>query len=117
MEGWHTGVEWINSGALMKRVNFAADMVGDVSRPGVAAMVDRLRSLGDLSPEALVDSCLDLMGPLEVREENRQQLIDHANESGVLRWGDDNGSATDPAAERVGEMLQLVVSMREFQYA
>ena len=99
----------------MKRVNFAADMVGDVSRPGVAAMVDRLRSLGDLTPEALVDACLDLMGPLEAREENRQQLIDHANESGALRWGD--GSATDPAAERVGEMLQLIVSMREFQYA
>ena len=119
VEGWHTGVEWINSGALMKRVNFAADMVGDVSRPGVAAMVDRLRSQGDLSPEALVDSCLDLMGPLEVREENRQQLIDHANESGALHWGDGNGNGagTDPAAERVGEMLQLIVSMREFQYA
>ena len=91
-----------------------------VSKPGVAAMVDRLRSLGDLSPEALVDGCLDLMGPLEVREENRQQLIDHANESGALSWGDTangNATGTDPAAERVGEMLQLIVSMREFQYA
>ena len=24
VEGWHTGAEWINSGTLMKRINFAA---------------------------------------------------------------------------------------------
>ena len=35
VEGWHTGSEWINSGSLMKRTNFFADLVGDVERPGV----------------------------------------------------------------------------------
>ena len=35
VEGWHTGAEWINSGTLMKRINFAAGMLGDVSRPGI----------------------------------------------------------------------------------
>ena len=27
VEGWHTGLEWINSGALLARINFVADRV------------------------------------------------------------------------------------------
>ena len=34
VEGWHTGGEWINSGALINRVNFVADRLGDTSSPG-----------------------------------------------------------------------------------
>ena len=62
VEGWHTGVEWINSGSLMKRINFCADMVGDVSHPGIQSIVGRIRGKGTLGPEQLVDTCLDLMG-------------------------------------------------------
>jgi len=58
VEGWHTGAEWINSGSLMRRVNFTAELVGDVSRPGIKNMVDRLIANGDTSAEAVVDSCL-----------------------------------------------------------
>ena len=113
VEGWHTGPEWINSGALMKRINFTADMVGDVTKPGVMSIVDRVRSQGDLSSERFVDACLDLMGPMEVMEETRQELVEHASESGTLTWG---AGAGDGSAERVGEMLQLIVSTREYQY-
>jgi hypothetical protein len=115
VEGWHTGAEWINSGTLMKRVNFTADMVGDVARPGVQAIIQRVRAKGDLSPEQFVDTCLDLMGPLELREENRQQLVGHAVESGTLSWGTDKEAAA--STQRVAEMLQLIVATREFQYA
>ena len=92
VEGWHTGPEWINSGALMKRINFTADMVGDVTKPGVLSIVDRVRSQGDLSSGSFVDACLDLMGPMEVTEETRQELVEHAGESGMLSWGE----ALDP---------------------
>ena len=111
VEGWHTGAEWINSGSLMKRINFSADMVGDTAKPGIQAIISRLQAQGDLSPEQLVDGCLDLMGPLEVQGENRRELVNHAGESGDLRWSAAN------AAARVGEMLQLIVSLREYQYA
>ena len=114
VEGWHTGMEWINSGTLMKRINFAADVLGDLSRPGISAMVERLKAQGDLSPEAFVDSCLDLIGPLEVRPETRQQLLDHASEEGPLGWGTEQDA--DTSSTRVGEMLQLIASLREFQY-
>src|ERR1700735_154411 len=68
VEGWHTGKEWINSGSLMARVNFCAEKVGDPSLPGVRAIIDRLKAKGTLSPDQLVDGCLDLLGPLEIRD-------------------------------------------------
>ena len=115
VEGWHTGAEWINSGTLMKRINFAAGMLGDVSRPGIRALINRLKAQGDLSPEQFVDSCLDLNGPMQVEPEVRQNLVAHASEGGTLRWGTEQDASSSSA--RVGEMLQLITSVREFQYA
>ena len=48
VESWHTGSEWIDGGALVRRVNFAAGLLGDVSLPGVRSMVDTLRERGNL---------------------------------------------------------------------
>jgi hypothetical protein len=115
VEGWHTGVEWINSGSLMRRTNFVADMVGDVDRPGVRSIIDRLSAHGELSPERFVDACLDLMGPLEVDDKTRQELVSHASEDGPLGWGEEEHSAA--STRRVGEMLQLIVSLRDYQFA
>ena len=114
VEGWHTGAEWINSGTLMRRVNFAADMIADVSRPGVQAIINRVRAQGELSPEGLVDTCLDLMGPLDVNQETRQELVEHSAEGGTLRWGSEQESGS--STHRVTEMLQLIVSLRDYQY-
>jgi Protein of unknown function (DUF1800) len=114
VEGWHTGVEWLNSGTLMKRINFAAGILGDTERPGIRAIVERLKARGDLSPEGFVDGCLDLLGPLQVEPEVRQNLIDHAREGGVLSWATEEAASRSKA--RVGEMLQLIASLREYQY-
>ena len=111
VEGWHTGEEWINSGSLMARINFAADRLGDTSLPGVRDIIDRLKGRGDLSPEDLVDDCLDLIGPLTVDEGTRKELMDEANRSGTLEWSFPN------AESRVSAMLQLIASTREFQFA
>jgi Protein of unknown function (DUF1800) len=115
VEGWHTGKEWINSGSLMARINFVAELVGDPSLPGVRAIINRLKAKAPLSPEQLVDGCLDLLGPYEVAAETRQELIDQAKEWGQLRWDSEANAKT--ADQRVGEMLQLIVATREYQFA
>ena len=115
VEGWHTGAEWINSGSLMSRVNFVADLVGDVNRPGVRYIIDRLRAQGGLSPEEFVDGCLDQMGPLDIDARSRLELVEHANEDGTLRW--DTEQEASSATQRAAEMLQLIVSLRDYQYA
>ena len=115
VEGWHTGVEWINSGSLMRRVNFTADLIGDTQRPGIQTMINRLKGQNATSPEQLVDSCLDLLGPLEVADESRKELVDFVSEAGNFAWNSDDAVAA--STERVGELLQLIVSLREYQYA
>ncbi|MCH7606295.1 MAG: DUF1800 family protein, partial [Chloroflexi bacterium] len=115
VEGWHTGAEWINSGSLMRRVNFAAELVGNINEPGIQSMVSRLKAQDARSPEQLVDGCLDLLGPLDVAPESRTELIEFAGEQGEFRW--DTQEAQQTSSERIGELLQLIVSLREFQYA
>ena len=115
VEGWHTGAEWINGGALMTRVNFAADLVSDVTRPGVQFIIGSLKDQGNLDPEQVVESCLDLMGPLVVGDQTRQELIEHTKEEGVLSW--DTEEESQLSVQRVSGLLQLIVAAREFQYA
>ena len=115
VEGWHTGAEWINSGSLMRRVNFTAELVGDVSRPGIRDMVDRLQASGVASAAQAVDGCLDLMGPLEVTNESRDELIGFVGEGGDFSWNSESDIAD--STRRVSELLQLIVSLREYQYA
>ena len=115
VEGWHTGAEWINSGSLMRRVNFTAELVGDVERPGIKSLVERLQSQGDKSVDKVVDGCLDLMGPLEVQSASRVELIQFVGEKGEFGWS--TPEQTEESKARVSELLQLIVSLREYQYA
>ena len=111
VEGWHVGKEWIDTGILVERINFAAAQVGDIDKPGVRKIIDRLRAMGELTPEELVDACVHLMGPLRIREVTRTALVDFASKGGNLRL-----ERGDRAAEqRVGEMLSMIVATREFQ--
>ena len=96
----------------MRRTNFFADLVGDVERPGIQAIIGNLKARGDLSPEQLVDGCLELMGPLELSDDSRAELVGHATEDGSVQWASNGGSD-----QRVGEMLQLIVSLRDYQFA
>ncbi len=114
VEGWHTGSEWINSGSLMSRINFVADLVGDTSLPGIQSIINRLKTQGDLTPEELVDGCLDLLGPLEVEPKTRQHLIQQAEEGGVLQWNAKDGDGAP--VQRAAQMLQLIVATREYQF-
>ena len=117
VEGWHQGVEWIDTGTLVERVNFASQQLGDVSKPGIKAMIDRLtsESVGAISPEQLVDGCLDQMGAVSVSKETRSVLVDFASEGGELRMS--ARGADEQAERRVTEMLQMCAASHEFQRA
>ena len=71
VEGWHQGVEWIDTGTLIERINFASEQLGDETKPGVRAMVDSIMD-ADPDPEAddLVDMCLEHLGTVEISDEN-----------------------------------------------
>jgi hypothetical protein len=116
VEGWHGGKEWINSGALVNRVNFVANRVGDLSLPGVQRIVERLGDITEsISPSDFVDGCLELMGSIRVEEDTRLALIAHVERGGPL--GRDTEEERASFARKVGELLQLIASSREYQFA
>ena len=112
VEGWHTGREWIDSGTLVERINFTADAVGNTSHRGVQNIINRLASEGEvISPERLVDGCLEMLGAYELAEVTRTELVDLARNEGELRTG------TDEFGQRVGQMLQSIVATTEYLFA
>ena len=112
VEGWHTGKEWIDGGTLLRRINFIADHVGDVSYPGIQDIVEKLMAEGPtLSPEGLVDGCLRLLGHYEVADETHQMLLEHAQKGGDLP------TDTREFPKQVAKMLQMIVATKEYLYA
>ena len=115
VESWHTGTEWIDGGALVRRVNFAANLLGDVTLPGVQLIISDLRNMGPLDPGGFVNGCLDLVGPMEVSEATRAELLDMAREGGDLLW--DTEANIRESEKRAGVMLALIAASRDYQFA
>ena len=111
VEGWHTGKEWIDSGTLVERINFAADQVGNIGLPGVQDIVNRLGSENVMNAEVMVDRCLEMLGGYQLADETRDQLVEHAQKGGVP------AASAAEFSNRVGEILQLIVATQEYQFA
>ena len=114
VEGWHTGTEWVDTGTLMERVNSAAQMMGDPAQPGVNNIIQRLRQDGaEYSPEELVDACLAMVGTMAVSDSTRRELVAFTAEQGRINL--EPRFSGDCSEQRVADLLQLIVSTREFQ--
>ena len=115
VEGWHTGREWIDSGTLVERINFASDYLGNTDMPGIKDIVSRLAGRGaSLTPADFVDGCLDLVGPLLVGDDTREELTAHAQKAGELSHGSEAANAE--FTRRTGEMLQMIAATAEYQF-
>ena len=117
VEGWHTGHEWINSGALVRRVNFMSDKFSDTSLPGVQDIIRRVAASNGTAMTAadLVDNCLDLMGPITVRDKTRQELVEYVTgEGGQVSWQSPEDFAH--ASRVTSKVLALISGTREYQF-
>jgi len=115
VEGWHTGHEWIDSGTLVERINFAAEYLGRTDLPGVQDMINRIMARGErLSAEAFVDGCMDVLGCLNMSEDTRRELVAHAQRGGELRHSTD--AERTAFTRRCGEMFQMLAATAEFQF-
>ena len=113
VEGWHTGGEWIDSGALLRRINFAADQMVKQELPGIQFIIERMSHHEALDAEGLVDGCLDLMGPVQVEVQTRRELIDHVSKSEPANG---NGGESRSFSDRVVGAMQIIASTREYQF-
>ena len=117
VEGWHEGIEWVDSGALVERINFVAHELANVQNPGVRRIIDRLagENGGNFTPEELVDRCLDLVGPVEVSDDTKAALIEYAGLQGDVSLA--NSDEGDESEQRVAGLLSLAAATREYQLA
>ena len=111
VDGWQAGQEWIDSGTLVERINFTADQMGNVSLPGVKAIIDRLASEDITEASALVARCLDMVGAYALPDETRAYLAEHIEKSGDLKPG------TKSYGGIIAQTLQLIVATQEYQFA
>ena len=114
VEGWHTGHEWIDSGTLSERINFAAKQFKDASQPGIQEILQRAGGLEE-DPSGLVSRCLDLMGGVRVSEETHRSLVEYAEELNAV--GKISGSEGDQPDVDVLDLLQMIVSTVDYQFA
>ena len=108
VEGWHTGSEWIDSGTLSERVNFAEEEFKDVNKPGVREIINRAGNIED-DADQLVTRCLDLMGCIEVSQETRLELVKYAKELA-------QENRKTKASLRVSDLLQMIVATVDYQF-
>lgn len=109
VEGWHQGTDWLDTGTLVERVNFASQQIGDPAKPGVQAMIDRISADTDRieTPEGLINACLDQIGAVTVDEKTLKILVDFVAQNA--------GASDDGDRKRIAETLQMVASTQEFQ--
>ena len=115
VEGWHQGTDWLDTGTLVERVNFATQQLADTNKPGVQAMIGRITSKNErvVSPEGLVEAILDELGALAISDDTRSELVQFASVGGDVRLGSENPDAE--SHQRIVEVLQMVASIQEFQ--
>lgn len=112
VEGWHTGKEWIDSGTLVERVNFAAGEMGRTDSPGIKSIVERLASRADvISAEDLLDGCLELLGGYELMPETRELFLSQALKASEMNTG------SEEFASQVSQLLQVIVATQEYQFS
>jgi len=109
VEGWHTGSEWIDSGTLSERINFASQEFADVGKPGVRDIMQRAGDLDD-NPDDLVDRCLDALGGVEVSSTTHSELLDYA--ASLIEQEEIECGSAD-----ISDLIRMIVSTVDYQYA
>ena len=110
VEGWHEGEEWVDSGALVERINFATGELEKTDTPGIQSMVSRVQAAGSgLTGREYVEACLDAMGALDVSDRTMALLAEHAS-------GQERPSSKEGETNRAVEMFQLIASTPDYQY-
>lgn len=115
VEGWHQGLEWIETGSLTERVGFVSEQLGDLQKPGITKIIhDILDSRADdLDAEICVDECLDHLGAVKVSDPVRAALIEFAEGTGLVET--DLSTDRNSAEKKLSTILSVIGANPEFQ--
>ena len=115
VEGWHQGTEWIETGSLTERVNFASQQLGDISKPGIKKIIENIiNNEGEsISAKLCVDKCLEQLGEIETSQHTYKILVEFAQNNGIsdINLVNDKENAT----KKISELMSVIGSVPEFQ--
>jgi uncharacterized protein (DUF1800 family) len=104
VSGWRLGQAWFSTGAMLARMNFAAQLATNQK----FTIRDTYHGLGP-TPSALVSEALDRLAPADLDDDSRQALVDYLNSGGA--W---TGADAQLVTKAAG-LIHLIVGSGEFQ--
>ena len=105
VEGWHEGEEWIDSGSLIERINYASDEISNKSSKGVKRIIEIIKSKKIGSDEEFINVCLEALGYIELSERSYKIISEHLK---INNYENNEDKITD--------ILRIIVSTPDFQY-
>ena len=114
VEGWHEGVEWIDSGTLLERVNFASSQFSDFDKPGILNIVDNInRNKKNIdSIDSLIDILLKNLGLIILSESSRKALSEFYFKQLNIEFKESDFSFHK---EMIAPMLNMIAATPDFQ--
>ena len=105
VEGWHEGEEWIDSGSLIERINYASNEISNINSQGVKNILNLVIDKDMTNPEEILNNCLEAMGYIKITENTKNLITEHLEKN---KFNNDE--------EKVLDVLKLIVSTPDFQY-
>ncbi|HWK09401.1 MAG TPA: DUF1800 domain-containing protein [Vicinamibacterales bacterium] len=104
VSGWHIGEGWFSTGAMLARMNFAAQLATNQK----FRLRDALRGAGS-TPDALLSEALDRLHPLEYDRDGRSALLGYLDGAGAWSGSDSQ------LLVKVPGLVHLIVGSGEYQ--
>jgi uncharacterized protein (DUF1800 family) len=104
VSGWRLGKNWFSTGAMLARMNFAAQLTTNQK----FALRDAYRPVG-ASPEAVLSEALDRLKPADFDDDSRAALLDY------LRAGGTWSGSDAQLLTKVPGVVHLILGAGEYQ--
>lgn len=105
VEGWHEGEEWIDSGSLIERINYASGEISNTNSKGVKKIIEIVLQKNISYPNEVLNNCLEALGYIEITENTKKIISDHIEKNKF-----------NSEEEKILDILKLIVSTPDFQY-
>ena len=105
VEGWHEGEEWIDSGSLIERINYASEEISNTSSKGVKRLLEIIKSKDSKDDEEFINLCLDSLGYIQISDRSQKIINEHLK---INKYENDE--------DKIMDVLKIIVSTPDFQY-
>ncbi len=110
VEGWHQGLEWIETGSITERVNFCVQQMSDIRNPGILKIINFILNsdIQNISTSDIIDKILNEIGGLDISQNTRESLEDFINNIDLSK-----SSLADEST--IANVFGVIGSVPEFQ--